>query len=175
MRNVESAGPSTYSPAKRRRWTARLRSFAVHIRSRYRLAGPGRRVLVIAAVMVAIGLHKGINLLVLTGYCLLAVVVLNARAAGRRLPGLRVRRRQPDAPVAGVPFEAEVEVINLLPRPRPGFRLEETGASPGLTFRAPPLEAHGGCLLAQPTGAASPGPSHLRRARGRERLPVWAS
>jgi uncharacterized protein (DUF58 family) len=86
-----------------------------------------------------VGLLKGINLLALLGYLLLAVAALNAWSAGRGQGTLRARRRVADPVVAGQPCRVGVEVRNPGRRARWGVRLEDGGPDHALRWFAPRL------------------------------------
>jgi uncharacterized protein (DUF58 family) len=83
--------------------------------------------LLVAMALLSIGIYRGINLLMLLGYALLAMVGLNLLAARRSLRGLRVRRRIAEWVFARTPAELEVQVSNTGRRPRLGLRIEDRG------------------------------------------------
>jgi uncharacterized protein (DUF58 family) len=78
--------------------------------------------------MLAVGLYKGINLLVLLGYTVPVAQILNA-AATRRLRALRSVRRLPGSIFAGGTFEMELRLHNSETTPLPAGRLEDGGAA----------------------------------------------
>lgn len=77
--------------------------------------------------LLAIGLHRSINLLTLLAYALLMLFVLNLLAAKRSLRGVGVRRRLAEWLHARTPCSVEVQVSNTGRRPRWGLRLEDRG------------------------------------------------
>src|SRR4051812_48104790 len=72
-----------------------------------RLSPQGKYALAASAVMVGLGLYKGINLLVLFGYTI-PVMLLFSGLMTRRLGTLRAARRVAGPVFAGTPFEIEV-------------------------------------------------------------------
>jgi uncharacterized protein (DUF58 family) len=71
-------------------------------------------------------MYRSINLLLLLGCLLLALLPINFLLAGRRLQGLRARRRVPQPIFAGTPFAIEVEIVS--PRGKIlGVRVEDRG------------------------------------------------
>ena len=101
----------------------------------------GRYHLLVAAALLGIGLYRGINLLMLLGYALLATAGLNLLAAGRNLRGLRVRRRIADWVFARTPAELEVQMSNPGRRLRLGLRLEDRGPEHAVIWYADRLPA----------------------------------
>jgi uncharacterized protein (DUF58 family) len=93
----------------------------------------------LAALLVAIGVFKNVNLLALLGYFMLAAAGLNAAAAGRAAAGLRVRRRVPEPLFAGRPGPVVLEVANRGRRTRRGVRLEDAGPAHALQWFLPAL------------------------------------
>ena len=106
-----------------------------------RVPREGARWLAMTAILLAIGLIKGINLLALLGSLLLAAWALNALVAGRGLRQLRGRRRI-DGPVfAQAPVAVRLEVTNPGRRPLPAVRLEDGGEGHALGWFLPALTA----------------------------------
>jgi len=87
-----------------------------------------------AIVLLAVGLHRSINLLMLLGYALLVMAGLNFLAARRSLRGLQVRRRITEWLFARTPSGVEVQVSNPSRRPRLGLRIADSGASHTATW-----------------------------------------
>src|SRR5258707_8264870 len=79
-----------------------------------------------AIVLIAIGLFKGINLLVLLGCLLLVLLGLNFSHAGRRVRRLQVQRLLPEAVFAHAGFPLEIVVTNSASRAQGGVRLEDS-------------------------------------------------
>jgi uncharacterized protein (DUF58 family) len=87
-----------------------------------------------AVVLVGIGVHRGINLLMLLGYALLVMGLLNFWAAGRSVRGLRVRRRIAEWLFARTPCAVEVQVSNPSRRTRHSLRIEDGGPENGAAW-----------------------------------------
>jgi uncharacterized protein (DUF58 family) len=109
--------------------------FTIHD-SRFRVPRWGRYHVLVAMALLVIGLYRGINLLTLLGYALLAMAGLNLLAAGRSLRGLRVRRRITEWVFARTPCQLEVQVSNSGRRPRLGLRIEDRGPEHAVTWYA---------------------------------------
>ena len=71
----------------------------------------------VAGLIVAAGWWKGINLLLLLGDLLLALVGVNAWLAYRAVRGVTASRRPPPVAFAGETVRHAVEVVNRAPRP----------------------------------------------------------
>lgn len=78
----------------------------------------------LAVPMLAIGVGRRINLLLLLGDVLLVMVLLNLLAARRSLRGLQIRRRLGDWLFARTPCVVEIQLSNSSNRPRMGVRIE---------------------------------------------------
>jgi uncharacterized protein (DUF58 family) len=63
-------------------------------------------------LLLSIGIGKSVNLLILLGYCLLAVFLLNMLVARRQSKSVRAECRLPDLVFARAPCQIEVEVRN---------------------------------------------------------------
>jgi uncharacterized protein (DUF58 family) len=109
-------------------------------RRRFHIPAEGRYWLALTALLLVIGLLKGINLLTLLGCIMLGVAALQALLAGRRLGSLRARRRIAEPVFAGVTSRIEVEVTNPTWGARRGVTLEDTGADHALRWFAYRLE-----------------------------------
>jgi uncharacterized protein (DUF58 family) len=94
------------------------------------------------AFVLLIGWFRNINLLLLLGYLLAAVPLLNALAAGRPLRGLRARRRITQPVYAGLPCAASVR-ITAPGGARLGVRVEDVGPAHRLSWFADRLERDG--------------------------------
>jgi uncharacterized protein (DUF58 family) len=94
----------------------------------------GRYYLLVVFALLAVGLHRSINLLMLLGYALLVMAGLNLLAARRSLRGLQVRRRITEWLFARTPCSVEVQVSNPSRRPRLGLRLADSGADHAATW-----------------------------------------
>ncbi len=132
-------------------------SFAIP-RSPFPIRKEGRYWLLIAALLVGVGLFKGINLLTLLGYAMLAAAGLNLVVAGRRLKRLRARRRVDEPVFAGAPCVVEVQVENTGRRPLVGVRVQDRGEGHALSWFVPRLEGHGRCSLRRPVALPRRGP-----------------
>ncbi len=115
-----------------------------------RIRKEGRYWLLIAALLVGVGLFKGINLLALLGYAMLATAALNLVVPGRRLKRLRARRRLGGPVFAGAPCVVEVQLENAGRRPLVGVRVEDRGEGHMLSWFVQRLEGHGRCSLRRP-------------------------
>jgi len=82
----------------------------------------------VALGLLAIGMHRSINLLTLLAYAMLTMGALNLLAAKRSLRGLVVRRRIAEWLFARTPCRVEVQVSNSSRRPRWGLRIEDRGS-----------------------------------------------
>ena len=80
-----------------------------------------------AAFMLLIGWFRNINLLVLLGYLLAVVPLLNAAAAAWMLRGLQATRRIAQPVYAGVPCAVSVQVAPTRGLARLGLRVEDAG------------------------------------------------
>src|SRR4051812_41864505 len=87
-----------------------------------RLTAAGWLWLLVSSVMLALGIGKNINLLTLLGMVLLAVLLLNAAAAGRRLTTLRGHRHLADLLFAGSLAHVEARLHGAGAR---GVRVED--------------------------------------------------
>ena len=96
-----------------------------------------------------IGWLRSINLLVLLGYLLAAVPLLNALAAARPLRGLTARRRVAQPVYAGIPFSVDVRVVPGRGRVRLGVRVEDVGPDHRLSWFVDRLDRHGQSLRGQ--------------------------
>jgi uncharacterized protein (DUF58 family) len=114
---------------------------------RWRLRAEGLYWLQTAALLLGVGLFKGINLLTLLGYALLAVAGLNLFVAGRRLKRLRGRRRLDQPVFAGAPCVVEVQVENAGRGALVGVRVEDRGEGHALSWFVARLEGHGRLTL----------------------------
>lgn len=89
------------------------------------LTKAGRRCLLwVVLPLLVIGVYRRINLLLLLGYVLLLMVLLNLWAAGRSLRRLQIRRRLDEWLFARTPGVMEIQLSNLGRQPRMGLRLE---------------------------------------------------
>ncbi len=109
----------------------------------------GAYYLLVAALLLGIGIHRSINLLMLLGYALLTVAVLNGVSARRSLRGLRGRRRLAEWVFARTPCDVEVRVSNAGRRPRLGLRIEDRGPDHAVTWFADRLPGRGNLTLRQ--------------------------
>lgn len=101
---------------------------------------PATRIgLLASAVMIGVGLHKGINLLVLVGYCFPVLVTWNAVAATRGMPQITVCRRFGGPLFAAAPVGLELHIHNVSSTVSGANQLEEAGAHHRLTWNVPPL------------------------------------
>jgi uncharacterized protein (DUF58 family) len=116
---------------------------------RWRLRAEGLFWLQTAALLLGVGLFKGINLLSLLGYAMLAVAGLNLLVAGRRLKRLSARRRIDEPVFAGAPCVVEVQVDNVGRGPLVGVRVEDRGEGHALNWFVTRLEGHGRSSLRQ--------------------------
>ncbi len=89
------------------------------------LLSAGRNCLLIALALLAIGVHRRINLLMLLGDVLVVIVLWNLLAAGRSLRGLQVRRRFDDWLFARTPCIVEIQASNSDQHARLGLRIDE--------------------------------------------------
>src|SRR5262245_397704 len=89
----------------------------LHARLPLRLTREGGLWLLTVAVLLGVGVFKNINLLALLGYVLLALLALNALAAGRRLRRLEARRRADELIFAGSRCRVELLLRNPSRRP----------------------------------------------------------
>jgi uncharacterized protein (DUF58 family) len=103
----------------------------------------GRYYLLVTAVLLAVGIHRSINLLMLLGYALLVMAGLNLLAARRSVRGLRARRRLAEWLFARTPCPVEVRLNNPSRRPRSGVRIEERGAHHAHTWHTDALPGLG--------------------------------
>jgi uncharacterized protein (DUF58 family) len=108
------------------------------------LPAEGRCWLLTAALLLGLGLFKNINLLLLLGYLLLVLLVLNAAAAGRGLRRLHARRSVEEPVFAGAPFALEVHLTNTGRRAVLGVSVEDSGPDHALAWRAVRVEREGG-------------------------------
>jgi uncharacterized protein (DUF58 family) len=77
-----------------------------------KLTREGRYWLLLSAILLALGLYKGINLLCLLAYVMLACLAVNLLLAGRRLNYLSGNRRIEELAFAGEPFAVELRAVN---------------------------------------------------------------
>lgn len=92
------------------------------------------------AFVLVIGLFRNINLLLLLGYLLLAVPLLNVLTAALPLRGLRARRRIADPVYAGIPFAVDIRVTPANGRARLAVRVEDGGPAHRLSWFVGRLE-----------------------------------
>jgi uncharacterized protein (DUF58 family) len=93
--------------------------------------------LVLSAFLLALGLYKGINLLCLLAYVMLACLGVNLLLAGRRLNHLRGGRRIEERAFAGEPFAVELRAANMGRTVQFGVGLEdEAPQQAGFAFSA---------------------------------------
>jgi uncharacterized protein (DUF58 family) len=90
----------------------RAKNIAAPTPSSVRLTREGWYWLLLCAVLMVIGLNKGINLLCLLAYVMLTCLGLNVLLAGRRLRQLHGRRRIGDPAFAGDPFGVDLRATN---------------------------------------------------------------
>jgi uncharacterized protein (DUF58 family) len=95
------------------------------------------------AFALLIGLFRNINLLLLLGYLLLAVPLLNVLTAAWPLRGLRAKRRIAGQVVAGVPCAVTIRVAPPAGRSRLAVRVEDVGPAHRLTWFADGLDGDG--------------------------------
>jgi uncharacterized protein (DUF58 family) len=97
----------------------------------------------IATVFVLlIGWYRNINLLLLLGYLLAAIPLLNALAAGRPLRGLAARRRIAQPIYVGLPCAVSIQ-ITPTKGPSLGVRVEDGGPAHRLNWFVDRLEREG--------------------------------
>jgi uncharacterized protein (DUF58 family) len=108
----------------------------------FSLSGEGAAWLLTTALLLVVGVGKNINLLALLGYVMLALLLLNAAAAGRRLRLLEGQLRVEEMVFAGSGCKLEVRLHNLAGRTHPGFRLEDRGPAHALGWYVYQLGAH---------------------------------
>jgi len=87
---------------------------------------------------VSISLFRSINLLLLLGCFLLALLPLNLMLAGRRLRHLRASRRLPRPVFAGTPFAVQIELVSRR-GPVLGLRVEDCGDAHEVAWFLPRL------------------------------------
>src|SRR5262245_12888533 len=92
----------------------------------------GRLWLMASAGLLLTGWIKGINLLMLLAYLMLALLVVNVVAALRQLRGLQARRRLTGPIFAGTDATWEVGLTNMRARDTSGWRVVDRG--PGHEF-----------------------------------------
>jgi uncharacterized protein (DUF58 family) len=109
----------------------------------FRLTPEGTGWLIVTGLVVGIGFFKSINLLLLLGYLLVVIVVANAVLAGRRLRGLRGRRRIAGPVFAGSPCGVEVHIKPSRPGGLPAVRVEDRGPAHALDWFTDRLEGAG--------------------------------
>lgn len=112
-------------------------------RGTFRLLPAGRNCLLIALPLLAIGVHRRINLLMLLGDVLVVLALGNLLAAGRSLRGLQARFRFDEWLFAGTPCVVEIQVSNPEPHPRLGLQIEDQGPDHAAAFRIDCLPAQG--------------------------------
>src|SRR5688572_12679285 len=98
----------------------------------WHLTRAGAAWLAVCLVVLALGIGKNINLLTLLGVVMLALLLLNAFTAGRRLARLAAHRHLDDLLFAGGTGRVEVRVSNPSSLPVAGVRVEDhfAGQSP---------------------------------------------
>ena len=107
-----------------------------------RLTREGWLWLLVVALLLALGISKTINLLALLGYALLALLLLGALTAGRRLARLAARREVPPLVFAGSPARVELRVANTSARRCLAVRLDDRGPEGGVSWFLDDLEGH---------------------------------
>jgi uncharacterized protein (DUF58 family) len=112
-------------------------------RGTYHLPKAGRYFLLVALGVLALGVHRRINLLMLLGDVLLVMTFLNLLAAGRSVRGLQARRRLGDWLFERTPCPVEVQVSNPDRHARLGLRIEEMGSDQTATWFIDWLPARG--------------------------------
>jgi uncharacterized protein (DUF58 family) len=98
------------------------------------LPAEGRCWLLSTALLLLVSLIKNINPLLLLSYLLLMTAALNAWAAGRRLPGLRLRRSIEGPVFAGTACTVEMQLDSTGPRPVTAVAVADTGPDHALTW-----------------------------------------
>jgi uncharacterized protein (DUF58 family) len=111
------------------------------VTSTFRLTSEGASWLAAAVLFLAVGLLKGINLLVLLSCLMLGLWAVNAWLAGRRLRRLRARRDIARPVFAGRPFALEVTLDNSGRPPQTSVRLDDVGAEHAAAWFVPQLGA----------------------------------
>jgi uncharacterized protein (DUF58 family) len=96
-------------------------------KSKLRLPLEGWSWLAVSALLLGLGIYKGINLLCLLAYAMLGVLVLNVLVVGRGMRRLRGQRRINGPVFAGTPFTVELQASNPRRGPLLGFSLEDAG------------------------------------------------
>jgi uncharacterized protein (DUF58 family) len=81
--------------------------------------------LLLSAALLFIGMYKGVNLLCLLAYVMLASLLLNLILAGRRLRHVRVVRRIGEPAFAGEPFPVQLRAVNTGHKTLFGVDLED--------------------------------------------------
>jgi uncharacterized protein (DUF58 family) len=130
---------------------SRLLPFASFIAlSRFHVPRPGWLWLLLCAMLVGIGMFKGINLLLLLSCMMVMIWLLNALLAGRRLRRL-LGQSHPMGPVfAQTRCEVEAKLTNPERRGRMAVRLEDHGPAHRLVWFAPRLNGQQTRSLRQP-------------------------
>ena len=105
--------------------------------SAFRVTRTGRWWLTLTGLLLAIGIGKGINLLMLLADSLLAVFLLNVLAARRQSRRVRARRHLPDLVFARAPCAVEVEVANRGGGGRAAVVVEDYGPDHALSWFVP--------------------------------------
>jgi uncharacterized protein (DUF58 family) len=108
-----------------------------------RLTQEGVGWVVVTALVVGIGFFKSINLLLLLGQLLAVIVAANAVLAGRRLRGLRARRRIAAPVFAGSPCAVEIHIDPPEGGAVAAVRVEDHGPGHALAWFAERLEGSG--------------------------------
>ncbi len=109
----------------------------------FQLTREGIYWLLITAVLLGVGFFKSINLLMLLGYLMLAIVACNALLAGRKLHRLRARRRLAEPVFARSPCLVEILLENPQRGGVPAVRVEDRGPDHALAWFTDRLERRG--------------------------------
>lgn len=108
--------------------------------STFHVPREGKYWLLIAGVLLGIGMLKAINLLTLVACLMLALWVLNAVVAGRRLRWLQGHRSLAGPVFAQTPFLVEVTLTNPRRGSQTGLRLEDRSAKHAVAWFLPRLD-----------------------------------
>src|SRR5262249_55524103 len=126
-------------PAGGSSFVIRHSTFPEVIRPFWRLPHAGRYWLLVSAALLGLGLYKNINLVTLLAYVLLAVLVLNLLALGRKLRGLKGRRLVGEVVFAGSPCTVEVRLTAPGPNAGRGVLIRDAGEAHALEWFADEL------------------------------------